>query len=129
MGAHNDHYKMGACLGSDALIEDPGAGGTIVVDPEAGYQVCKITTATSESRTIPAPPAGIEVGSRLVVNFVTDGGTLTVEFSDTTNTIDGTNYVVTMADSGDYCEFVIRDVNGTKAWTLALNLGGSLSAP
>lgn len=129
--SHRDHYKMAACLDQGALIEDPGDGGTIVVDPNAGYQVCKFTTGGSETRVMPATPTAMAVGSRLVFDFITDGGNLLIQFDDTTNTLDGTNYAITFADAGDYAEFVVRQVDaaGTKAWTLLLNLGGSLSAP
>ena len=94
-------------------VPDPGASGTISWANQ-GYAICKVVTATAESRALELASA-FPVGTRLLVILKTDGGNLTITGASTSVVLD---------DSGDYTEFVVTDVAGTYQWRASTPPGG-----
>lgn len=79
-------------------IDDPGDGGSIIVDRNRG--TCLVTTAAAETRTLPRPTkAGLVTRVQLYV----DGGDCTLTVTGGYNEDGDTS--ITLDDIGDYVEF------------------------
>ena len=122
-------------LESDYTINDPGASGTIVLDRNFG--VLRLISATAESRTLPVPTKS---GLQLLIDFVTDGGDVTLTVTSGYDEAGSTT--MTFNDTGDYAQFIsVEEGSGTYRWRLtafdgvtgpsstagSLTLAGSLS--
>jgi hypothetical protein len=106
-------------LSTDWRIADPGASGTANLSNK-GRAVLAIVTATTETRTIPAPE---KVGQELIVYMDTDGGDATV-----TITSGHGNTSIVLNDVGDY--FVLKSikVSGTAKWVVASSYGVAVTS-
>jgi hypothetical protein len=117
-------------LAAPFSVADPGTGGTFNLDNK-GVAYCKITSTTTETRTIPAPEVA---GQMIFVALDTDGGNVTI-------TITGGQGVssVVLNDAGDAFSLISTTTGGTAKWqpawsTGALsgfpsNLGGNVDIP
>lgn len=105
---------------SRQLIDDPGDTGAIPVTQSG---VCHIVTDDAETRTVADPT---EVGLRLTLFFLTDGGNAVVTFASPFNVAN--NNTLTYGTVQSYTEFVsVMDTASTYAWVLVANDTGALS--
>jgi hypothetical protein len=87
-------------------MTDPGAGGTI--RPNKDLQICEMTSATTETRTLARPTKG---GIRLIVRLYSAGGNITLTVTGGMN-VDG-DTEATFADAGDFLSFVSVKASAT----------------
>lgn len=86
-------------------VADPGASGTISFHNK-GMAICKVITATAESRALPSA-TGYAVGTHLIV-ILTTAGDLSI-----TGGADGT---VVLTTAGEVAEFVVSVAGSTNEW-------------
>ena len=89
------------------IIPDPGDAGTIDVSRGG---LCELTSAGVETRTLPDPTFR---GQRLILSFISDGGTITMTASSPVNQTGNTT--ITWDDIGEYLE-LIGTYNATDGW-------------
>lgn len=95
---------------------DPGASGTIAIDNK-GLTFCDVVTAAAETRALPAAE-GHGPGTRVIVNFITDGGNLTIT---------GPAASVILDTAGDRAEFEVVQVGtaaSTRVWKVVSTATG-----
>ena len=99
-------------LESSYAIADPGASGTIRVDKNFG--VLRLISAAAETRTLPRP---LKTGLCLKINFVTDGGDVTLTV--TGGYTEAGNTTMVFSDTGDFANFEsMEEGSGTLVWRL-----------
>ena len=107
MSAHNFGMNLDRALRMGFLkIRDPLASGTFSWHNQ-GIAYVEVVTLTAESRALPAA-SGYAPGTKLIVDFKTDGGDLTI-----TGASNGSQILDTV---GARAEFQVVDVNGTRTW-------------
>lgn len=114
MSAHTHGRKMSEYLRHDGKTSDVANGAEIQLDCNSGYQVVEMDG--TGTRTIGAP-TDFAVGSMLLLNYVTDGGTMAVTFASGVDD-GGTNETVTFTDTGDFALFVVVRDTGERLWRL-----------
>ncbi len=114
MSAHTHGRKMSEYLRHDGKINDVASGGVLPLDCNAGYQVVEMKG--TGTKTVDAP-SDFAVGSMLLLNYVTDGGTMAVTFAAAV-TDTGSEDAVTFTDAGDFALFVVVSATGTKKWRI-----------
>lgn len=123
MSAHrtlNDIFKAFDSVGPGRLV-DPGASGTIT--PTMWGQVCGVTTATAEARTLSQPTKpGVLAGVVLDV----DGGNLTLTVTGGYNADADTS--ITFADAGDFVLFYSIEVGTSYYWRVVAQEGTNVAA-
>ena len=90
-------------------LQDPGSAGTITVGMYG--QICSVTTATTEARTLAQPN---RPGLIATVCLATDGGDLTLTVTGGYN--QDADTVMTFADAGDFVTFISIKVGSSYYW-------------
>jgi hypothetical protein len=107
MSAHRLLFDLDSVLRHKfADVEDPGASGEIGIENNA-LAICRVTTATSESRTV-EDADNFAVGQRLLVVLENDGGDLTID----TDAAD-----VVLDTAGQFAEFVVTNDGTNNVWS------------
>jgi hypothetical protein len=104
-----------------ALLDDPGASGTITFDMWG--QQCLVVTATAEARTLARPT---RAGILASVVLDTDAGDLTLTVTGGYNEAGDTS--ITFADAGDMVAFLSVKTGTTYQWTVVTQEGTSAPA-
>jgi FlaG/FlaF family flagellin (archaellin) len=102
-------------------ITDPGSAQTLTPHPQAVFNICNMTSAGAEARTLDDPAF---VGQVLILVAADQGdGDITITHDDT---FDGTNNTATFGDDGD--SIVLLAAGTTAAtWRSIANAGVALS--
>ena len=112
----NDLYHAYTDIGP-GILADPGDGGTIA--PTMWGQICEITSAGAETRTLARPNRS---GIRFTVVLYSDGGNVTLTATGGLNAAGDT--VAVLADAGDMLDLISVKASGTtSSWRIVENVG------
>jgi len=112
----NSRRILNAIHDADHSLNDPGPGG--LIDPFGDMQICELSTASSETRTLANPT---KPGIRFTLRMKTDGGDCTVAVSNGLNVAGDTQAV--FADVGDLLEMVSVSHTTGYRWEILVNTG------
>lgn len=97
---------------AEIIVPDPGDTGTIDPLVEGMHNICRIVSGGVETRTLGDPTRD---GQEMMLNFETDGGTVTVTASTAVDEVGNT--VMTFDNVGEFVLFkAIRVTSTTFAW-------------
>lgn len=120
MSGHSIAYDLyeSITVGSSRL-NDPGSGGSIVLEPGISHGVMELVSAAAEARTLADPHTS---GLELLLLMTTDGGDITVTCTSAVDENGATT--LTFDDVGDWVKLVsIEDASGTYAWQIIKEKG------
>lgn len=108
----------------NAVIADPGNGGTITPASGAVKNICTITTAGAETRVLGTPQF---IGQELAIEFGTDGGNFTIDNTAGFNDDGTASNLATFDDAGDCLMLIAVDTTDGDDWRLVAKKGVAIA--